>query len=205
MSIPFLTVLPTKVSSCSRCVTLVPVSREQCLAAMCWGGGSALSAFLAAFWGWWCLPLSPGWAHAPPCQPNTACGSHQHHLYWSGKTDLLVWVFFLFWPQQFNLLMYLFGLAFVEGCAPEHSLKSAVVLFLSLSHVLMLLTAPKPSQGLGKTQGLNLQGQEQIISSSTQRPVQRFYLPLLMTHRREQSPASSLTARCFCTNSSNQQ
>lgn len=89
--------------------------------------------------------------------------------------------------------MYLFGLDFVEGCVPEHSLKSAEVLLLSLPHVLTGLTVPKPWQGLGTTRGLNLQGQDQIISSSTLRPVQiplitlwlaqqRCYLPLLMTH-----------------------
>lgn len=77
---------------------------------------------------------------------------------------------------EFNLLIYLFGLDFVEGCVPEHSLKSAEVLLLSLPHVLTGLTVPKPWQGLGTTRGLNLRGQEQIISSSTQRPVQ---IPLI--------------------------
>lgn len=46
--------------------------------------------------------------------------------------------------------MYLFGLDFVEGCEPEHSLKSAVVLLLSLSHVLVGLTVPKPRRDRGQ-------------------------------------------------------
>lgn len=105
-----------------------------------------------------------------------------------GLIRLIYW--FGFFPSsfltsiEFNLLMYLLGLDFVESCVPEHSLKSAVVLLLSLSHTLLRLAVPKPRQGLGTAQGLNLQGQEQIISSSTQRPVQIPLITLWLAQQR---------------------
>lgn len=100
-------------------------------------------------------------------------------IYWFGLVS-----FSFLTSIEFNLLMYLLGLDFVEGCVPERSIKSALVLLLSLSHVLIGLTVPKPWEGWGTAWGLNLQGQDQTISSPTQRPVQIPLITLWLAQQR---------------------
>ena len=63
--------------------------------------------------------------------------------------------------------MYLFGVDIVESGVPEHSLKLAVTLLLSLSHVLVGLTVLKAIAGIKHSTGPEPPRVGTDISSST--------------------------------------
>lgn len=75
---------------------------------------------------------------------------------------LIYWgflIFFLFMaPVESNFLMYLSGLDIVKSNVPEHSLKLAIVLLLSLSYFLVGLTVLKAIAEMSRALGLNLRG-----------------------------------------------
>lgn len=134
-------------------------------------------------------------------------------IYWFGFLS-----FSFLTSIEFNLLMYLFWPWFCWRLCTWAQFKiscSAYAFLVSRSHWPDSAKAiagigdnvgPEPSRAGTDNQLINTKAcaNPPNYSLACTAQMQRCYLPLLMTHRREQSPAPSLIARCFCTNNSNQ-